>query len=582
MFIAGSISSSAIWGYANDYVRLHNDETAILHDFNYSGHTTGDLGHATLAPDGLIYVPPSGNFKTDGVTAVNEIIVIDPGNSNDGAKKWSRAKAFRVAATGSATRPNIPLTQSVTVPRDRYPTKGILADNGKIYFIPGNIKYMMVLTPTGLDSGTGLPTATWEFVDMATTFCYSSVTGALTTSKATDTVVSGEPSGLNYMGGVLGTDGWIYLVPYASTKLVRFAPRSTSTWTNPLNSSTTSERFEVGYWDGLTNATRINFGTGYYNTLPNNSGTTAKKFSGGICFDSSTIYLTPAESNYIFKIVLSAWGTSSEFVTNTTNGLNLTLVPGFTVTTGTGNQGFKFSQVVRTAFDMDDNSLYYIYQGRGTGGYTDSNLWHILRMYVGGGNESMSVLDPQLVPSASSSSFGVAMMGALLPNGEIKALSVLNEAYGSLSKYKGWSINTTPGAYNNEGLFTETPIVVRQTSSGYGYVNKLDSPSGYLVTGFGNTSKPIVIPPTPADYSQAIAGGLNENNVFEYRVPGKVIIVPRSNMYGVEILSVKGYYTGVTRFGFLDNFSMQYMMPAWLPYGSTNIKNSKYNLYNNS
>ena len=105
MFIAGSISSSALWGYASDNIGRHDDATVVTHGFSGSGNTTGDMGPGTLGPDGLVYMLPAGNYKSDNATAINEIIVIQPGNANSAATSWSRAKAFHVAADGTSNGP---------------------------------------------------------------------------------------------------------------------------------------------------------------------------------------------------------------------------------------------------------------------------------------------------------------------------------------------------------------------------------------------------------------------------------------------------------------------------------------------
>ena len=138
MLAAGSFKSSK-WGYDMYMPTNGNWYSSIT-----SWSSNISLWSApTLAPNGFIYMLPTTNYVNGGAVTLNGVLVLNPGSTNRDAPTSSY-----VEADGSANKPDIPLDGTETTYANRYLSKGILAPNGLIYFIPsGTNKNFLILDP---------------------------------------------------------------------------------------------------------------------------------------------------------------------------------------------------------------------------------------------------------------------------------------------------------------------------------------------------------------------------------------------------------------------------------------------------
>jgi hypothetical protein len=227
MFAAGSIKASK-WGY--DFYRNPNkywDSSIITLGTNLGGWSS-----PTLAPNGKIYCVPRASYangnETTG-TLINGVLIINPGST-----KSTLPSATVYTANGTTGRPNIPIGNTVNN-SGRYSSKGVLAPNGLIYFVPDfwNTNFLILNPNAGGSSGMA---PTWEITP------FSAISNSITFS----------PNQTNFSGGVLGQDGYIYLIPLNSPITCRIHPRNTT-----INGVTpTSDVFEIGYWNS-SNSGRI-------------------------------------------------------------------------------------------------------------------------------------------------------------------------------------------------------------------------------------------------------------------------------------------------------------------------------------
>ena len=215
MFTSSSAVTASIWG-------LHTTEldTPIA---NPSGFTP-----LTLAQNGKLY----GITSTSGAS---RIIVIDPKTANSVSTNYQKSTYNIVNSDGSANRPHFPSMWGITLGNlSMYTTKGILAPNGYIYYIPANaglpggspnlvIPYILVLDPA-----TDHTDCKWYYI------LGSSYTG----------IFGGGGAGYNqlFCGGVLGTDGKIYVLPSSLSNIFRFTPPAWGT----------QPTFEQSYYNSFT------------------------------------------------------------------------------------------------------------------------------------------------------------------------------------------------------------------------------------------------------------------------------------------------------------------------------------------
>lgn len=340
MLAAGSFKSSK-WG---------TDIWQPQHQWWYSSITSvastiGCWSSPTLAPDGNLYCLPTTNQYNASVT-LDGILMITPGSTS------TDAPSSTFLPSGGVNKPTIPLASISAGNQSRYIAKGVLAPNGKIYFCPGPgntvTPNFLILTPDGVNS-------TWEIKNFTTIAGFPA-----TASNAT------------FSGGVLGTDGHIYLIPTGAISC-RIKPRNTSI--NPLN----NDIYEVGFWTGATGKNWITSNGGFlrptdYNTslqlsssnpvIPQVPNKADGYLRDAIVHPNGKIYIFPmnskAESRYIFILDPTKWNTIAEIST-----LPSLALP--TSGTGQGPDG-NFSNVFlekpKAGQELSTLKMYATYSGK--------------------------------------------------------------------------------------------------------------------------------------------------------------------------------------------------------------------------
>ncbi len=354
-------AQSAIWGYDS---KLSYDATG----FTYTGSTSyiGTWTTPTLAPNGKLYsILSCASTTATGSTNSYVIAIITPNNANHTSTNWSAATVQYITADGSANRPYwdatfSPLNSTTNNALIRFSQKGILAANGKIYFMPfksdisvGAYPKWVVLTPGDAT------TTTWETVSFTNT--------------------SYKPGALG--GCVAGKDGYLYVLPNtddttstaAACPFFRIHPKNVTIG----GVTATVDTAYIGYWTGVTGRRLF---ADYLNTLNwrNSAGTvTADTATGAVTksYDADTnngtfadiivhangnIYLLPKDNGRgrIFYIKPSEFGNAHEICSET--GLHINQLAGGA---GTGlylscHSGFLSS---KQGLPLENNQLLKLY-----------------------------------------------------------------------------------------------------------------------------------------------------------------------------------------------------------------------------
>lgn len=173
MFISSGSTQSALWGW----------DTRTL-DFTTIPFASGlgAFSPYTLAPNGFLYAIPCGTSST-----TQQVLKLDPKTTNGKNTNYEKS-------TGTLLTSPLSPTFATT---DTYASKGILAPNGKIYFISTNSTKICIFNP-GDSSGNNV---SWEFFTLPT-----------------GPFFGGAGS---FAGGILGKDGKIYVIPLGYTALLR-------------------------------------------------------------------------------------------------------------------------------------------------------------------------------------------------------------------------------------------------------------------------------------------------------------------------------------------------------------------------
>lgn len=592
MFISSSSVQGSLWGWTNKALPATSLSSFSNNFGTYSGFT--------VAPNGYSYAVPTNIGSTN-----NSVIVINPGTGNNGLVNYSNGTYTTVAATGAIGKPNFVQTAFIS--------KGILAQNGKIYFIPsinvasGTGYDICILTPnTGID-------CTWEFFTV---------------------------SDLGVNGGILGKDGKIYLIPQGlTTKLQR------------LNISGGTPTVETSFYDGTAlgaSVTKTGSSSGNILNLTNVSG-----ISVGM-----RVILYNNDNNAVLNpnddTVVTAIGPGPAQVTvnlapavTIQAGTSITFsVPSKNLagTVGSGKRWFNFlnrsfatgdfstlfndpvyeldrhsqqclanaatnsnTQITYSAALSGTDDKIFILPGFGTQiFYIDPSNW---------GNKDALTSKPGLalstagIKSGSPTQTSIARINSfkkftgLVPNADGTRLyfsifiSDSNTGAYIISSLRNlYYIDTTNFTINNEGsvsgivdysapgLFPNGDIVSIKTSFFAGlpvYKSNFvfDSRSDILKTNL-KTIDP------KSTYAADISNRGYSSNTYTQQTgflcfsgdaAGKVILAGKANMttYGIEYLSVKGFYTGVTRFDLLESSKIEIPTPL------SNLPTSDYNVFRN-
>jgi hypothetical protein len=564
MILAGCVQSS-VWAYDYKpypvYLGVNPSTTGAINCGNF-GYWSGP----TLAPNGSIYCLPLAGYE-NGV-AIQSIAKITPGSMNgDGVDYTSASISF--ISDGVAGRPTIPNFASPgTTTSTRYKSKGVLAPNGRLYFLPnGNGGSPFITTILSLDPSTD----TWDLKDFATIATETGATAA----------------GMAFSGGLLDTSGeWIYFLPDNNVTM-RMAPRSVAGgWTNPSNPSTISDLYQVGYFTGA-NGLRFAAGvtTGNENpyslpfdvnnlrlTIPPNATNASisspstnrygNRFSNAVVHPNGKIYILGGSSNYIFILDPTKWGTRNEFYSS--------------------------------------NALYKP-NNASLAGFTQHQKAVVEKLKTG---QSPSSLKIYLMSTSYNSSVAVSpttLLGDMVLNPATDTITNTGISKNVvLNNSNSATINTSPVIFSN-GVSVQTYTV----GSNGGYINflctgddftsnKTTSVLGsafeinqYYISGFGGNTNTTLGPTYTSIYN--INGNAQATGRTGGSVPlggafkGMTIFVGGDNYgstskkYGGEHVSIKGFAPDVTYFNHTADDDDIYTIPSDLSTLGTSLYNTYFN-----
>ena len=536
---------SAVWGYDS---KLSYDATSFT--YNGSVNFIGSWTTPTLAPNGKLYsILSCASTTATGSENPYVIAIITPNNANHTSTNWTAATVEYISADGSANKPywNPPVTP-VSSPTNnaliRFSQKGILAANGKIYFMPfkgtltgGELPKWVVLTP-----GTA-STTTWEVVSFANT---SNIAGALG-------------------GCVAGKDGYLYVIPntdnvtssLTACSFFRIHPKNVTI----AGVTALTDIAYIGYWTGLSGR---RFYADNLNTLTwrNSSGVTATDTATGannkgisidtnngsiadmIVHTNGNIYILPRSNSRgrIFYIKPSNFGTAQEVCSET--GLHINQISG-----GSGLFLACHSAFYESKKDdpLANNNLLNIFitpnvQFGGVGIVATTNFLNIIKLY-GATNTLTSIA---YTPISTGTSTDNLMTAFPVSNGTIMLSNIGTATSKSLDQL----------------------ITGEDVSSTYKLVTSTNSNG--IIAG---TSAQVAV-----DFGIGNAA-TNRRDISSYHVGvdlSKSLVI--TNLLKItELLPVKGYHPGVTYFNsYLSketgNNSM-YKIP-------TNVTTTPISLYN--
>lgn len=592
MFISSSSVQGSLWGWTNKALPA----TSLSNFSNNFGTYSG----FTVAPNGYSYAVPTNLGSTN-----NSVIVINPGTGNNGLVNYSNGTYSTVAATGSSGKPNFVQTAFIT--------KGILAQNGKIYFIPsinvtGATSYdICILTP---NNGTD---CTWEFFTI---------------------------SDLGVNGGILGKDGKIYLIPHGlSTKLLR------------LDISGSTPVIETSFYDGTplgATTTKIGSSSGNIITLTTNTSGISIGMRVILYNNDNNAVLNPNDDTIVTDI-----GPGLQVTVNLAPsvpfpaGTSITFsVPSKNLagTAGSGKRWFNFlnksfvggdfstsfndpvydldrhsqqclanatansnTQITYSAALSGTDDKIFILPGFGTQiFYIDPSNWSnkdALTSKPGLALSTVGIKSGSLTQTSTTRINSFKKFTGLVPNADGTRLyfSIFvsdsnSTAYIIPTLRNLYYIDTTNFTISNAGnissivdysapgLFPNGDIVSIKTAFTTGspvYKSNFvfDSKSDILKTNLKTLDPKSTYDPDISNrgYSGSTYSQQTGFLCFSGDAVGKVILAGKANMttYGIEYLSVKGFYTGVTRFDLLESSKIE------IPTNLADLPTSDYNVFRN-
>lgn len=528
MLAAGSFKSSK-WGYDMYIPTGGNWYSSITTASSY----TSVWSAPTLAPNGFIYMLPTTNTVNTGTT-LDGVLVLNPGQTNRDAPSSNF-----VEATGLASKPNIPIdsfnnTSTTLKYANRYLSKGILAPNGLIYFIPSNAQAFVVLDPSGGQN------PTWTVAPFTTI---------------------GIASNAFFTGGVLGQDGCIYLIAQG-TQTCRIKPKNTAV------NSTPNDIYELGYWNGSTgrvwNAypdggfyrprnydTGIAFSNQADPLIPQNTNKVNGLLRDAIAHPDGNIYVFPysynqlgQESRFAFIIRPSEWGTTKEITTKLSLGMD-------SVTGNKGTVANVFLEKLKDGQDPDTLKMYGTYFAF-YGGTANTAEQYNRSVVYDPTNDTWELVGSQDFTYQNQLTLRInAYPGIQLANGMLFSLTG-NTNSTVYSPDIGQVIITGNDVEENVVCnMTDNIIMDLQESLS---MRSIYAPRivAQLMYVYGGTSIPIT--------------GANKN--------GKTIFSGRG---GGFITSVKGYHPGIKYFSYNPEDAAIYEIPSDLTTLPTSLWNSYFN-----
>lgn len=535
---------SAIWGYDS---KLSYDATS----FTYTGSVSymGAWTTPTLAPNGKLYsILTCTDTNITGSTNAYVIAIITPNNANHTSTNWSAATVEYITANGSANRPywNAPYspTNSALL---RFSQKGIVAANGKIYFMPfdgqlvaGELPKWVVLTPGDAT------TTTWEVVSFSN--------------------VSNVSGGLG--GCVAGKDGYLYVLPNVdkTTNATTYCPFFRIHPKNvTINGVTaTVDTAYLGYWTGAPSRRLF---ADYLNTLTwrNSVGVTATDTATGAVSKS---YDTDSSSGTFADIIVHANG-------------NIYLLPR---QSGRGRIFYIKTANFGTAQEICSETGLHINQlagGAGTGLYLTCHAG-FLASKQGLPLENNSLLQLFIIPN-------VVTIASTVYTGNFLKILVLNAATNTLTALD-YSPQNSAGSGSSENLMTAFPtangtIMVNNIGSGLSksldqLITGKDVAGSYKLVLGSNTTSIIAGAQGFIVNEFGIGNAASRRRDFSsYHVGDKLskTLVVTNRLKITELLPVKGYHPDVTYF---DSYLSEPTDANSMYDFPTNITTTPLSLYN--
>jgi len=629
MFISNSTLQASTWGWTNN-------------DLGSTGISNTDLAYGeftgyTVANDGYAYAIP----LNQNATLVDKVMVISPGTCNTRYTNYTAPTTSLINA-GTAGKP------SFTVCPNILNSKGILAPNGKIYYIRStgydagvNNAGLCILTPNNGD-------CTWEFYNITT-------------------VVARNIAGL-----ILGKDSKLYIIPGGATaspyvsRLVR------------LNISGPSIVEEVSDWYNNT------LGTAIRKPIAQSSSGTFVQLTAASSMTGVTVgKMVSVEGNDDTTGVLNQENDTFITAVDTINKtITLSEVPAVPLT----NKTLAIGDFPRKPTNTNNNIVRGIYSGRlnnffeksfNSGDYDPgipSNYNTVRNPQANGAASAASgenplytaFLDPNPIsnkiyvfPHSGTQIFwidpdnwnnrlalhtaknltltnlGIGRPGTVIPYGKsalysgtaMKKISSIalgpdNKFYASLGLWistiglpaetrKFMSIDVTANSVNyvlpsnpindgtsfaqsginllpNGNFFTFSTLSFASNSIAYRsfqeiYFKDSNNPDIYKVVGttygeghyYGRKNYSAYIPGDGGGIFNGIRQPGSITFGSDISLNGKVITAGNRLSYGLEYLSVKGFYTGVTNFNLID---AEYLD---IPDDLATLPTSKYNIRSN-
>jgi hypothetical protein len=517
----GSFKSSK-WAF--DYLKSTNSFNSNVTITNPSS-SFGLWNTPTVGHDGFVYMLPCADTATVNnvaSTGLTGILVVNPGNSNNGTTSYTAPQSF-YSEPGTG-RDSIPISSNIVGSNIRFASKGILAPNGKIYFIGFSQPGVVILTPNGFNS-------IWQYK----TFSQMGFEPGTSTQLFT--------------GGVLGQDGKIYLVPNKNA-IARI--------------DTSNDTIQTGYWNGgsvrrLRQGGNGENGFGYPRNssgtiitpptnVPSPNTSSNKTFNGlkdAIAHPNGKIYMFPydseATSRWIFILDPNNWGQITEFYSS--SALALPVPTPSTSTNGLvyGSCENIFLEKLKDGQDPETLKIYATYFGNANNTVPWNNQFP---------NAKMLELDPTddtvyLVGSINSANVSgnrgqAAKPGIQFPNGFIASFLAGISMPNNITNV----IITGDEVGANNSFPDSTKNIIGSSSDIVAFSN------------FGN-------PPSPA-------GSFGGSSILINNSFGKVIFSGGSETGGIAF-SVKGFYPGIKYFDSGDNI---YKIPTPLTELATSLWNS--------
>lgn len=563
MFIASSTIQNSIWGWASKPLPTTGKGAFLTGLSRYSNYTLG--------PDGWVYALPSSSVD-------QAVLALDPGTANSNKTNYSAAVGHFITADGSTDHPTFAARDATS--GATYESKGVVAPNGKIYYFTKTNRTLCELTPAGLSS-------TWKFFDLSASVIMDSAGGAYV--------------GYNYfLGVVLGKDGYLYLIPNGRVaNLVR------------INISGSTPTVENSYYDGSTTAKNFHYaiksplgkvytaapstycflttppttaGSSHWDSVdnPNNalvaaSAASSAMTAGLVCLDpipsSNKIYFTVHLGTWVMWIDPNNW-TNANAIGTVENLWLRKLVTGYggyrsaNTILGCLNSSFKFGSMTPGA-----NRKLYI---------------NITNLTLNGAISGVNIYDTtanQLAQHTIEIDTVTNTASLVIAENNERILAF----YGGSDMMPNGYIFVTPNNLQTNSLLPTGSYHRKVLQIDTNYSTAKVKPEAYTTVpnheGWNNLS--IENPNGSYLSTHIVQNNFNQvqfNNivVLPGNKRGKVIIAGRNNTFGVELMSVKGFYKGVTHFSLSNTYDPTTgVNKIEMPSSISTIATSDYNVYYN-